>query len=1157
MEQFVHLHVHSEYSLLDGACRIKRLVQKVKDLGQKAVAITDHGNMYGVVDFYKECKANGVQPIIGCEVYVAPRTRFDKVHKIDTGPGHLILLCKNQTGYQNLIKMVSLGHLEGFYSRPRVDHQLLEQHHEGLVCLSACLAGEIPRALVNNDYQKALQTARFYQSLFGEDYYIELQDHGIQKQQQILPLLYRLAKELNIKMVATNDCHYIDKEDAKAQAVLMCIQTNTIYGQGKNLEFETEEFYVKSYDEMNRLFSVYEGALSNTVEVAEKCHFDFEFGVTKLPLFVAPNGEDNQAYFYRLCWEGFHRIYGEQPEESLIERLNYELDIISKMGYVDYFLIVADFIHYAKTHNIPVGPGRGSGTGSIAAYCIGITGIDPIQYDLLFERFLNPERISMPDFDVDFCIEKRQQVIDYVVRKYGSDHVSQIITFGTMAAKAAIRDVGRALGISYQTVNQIAKMVPTELNITLDKALEKSKEFRDIYTNDQTAHDVIDMARKLEGMPRHASTHAAGVVITRDPVDSYVPVQKNDEAVVTQFPMTTLEELGLLKMDFLGLRNLTVIKACEEQIKKQHPDFRVEQIPIDDKNIYEMLGDGDTEGVFQMESRGVTRVMTQLKPQNIEDIIAVISLYRPGPMESIPRYIENRHHPEHIQYDTPLLKPILDVTYGCVIYQEQVMQMCQVLAGYSYGRADLVRRAMAKKKASIMEQERHHFIYGKKREDGSVECSGAVANGVDEKVAIRIFDEMSSFASYAFNKSHAAAYAVICYQTAYLKYHYKSEYMAALLSSVLSNADKINEYIYYCKNNQIRILPPNVNVSELEFTVHGTDINFGLLAIKNLGKGVILKIIEERQAHGNFVSLPDFCQRMYGKEVNKRAIESLIQSGAFDDFPHNRHEMMNSYERIVEEIDEIKRKNIEGQMNLFAMGAQQQIDYTVSSVAEYPAAQLLAMEKETVGLYISGHPLDEVPQTIQTHQIITFMQTEEHDLHQLEGKPVRFLGVIQRLKVMNTRNQTKMALIQLEDKTSSIEAVVFAKVYTKSQQFLKEGNIILVAGRLSIRDEQVPRLVCENICDLDSLGELTLEEPKTQAPKKKVGLFLKFQSFEDKQIQRVKELLQCNLGNQDVYFYFADRNCYHYMREYKVNASNLLLAQLKELLSNNNVVMKL
>ena len=1168
--EFVHLHLHSEYSLLDGACRIQKLVERIKELGQKAVAITDHGNMYGVVDFYKACKENGIHPIIGCEVYVAPRTRFDKVHKIDNSPYHLVLLCKNAVGYQNLIKMVSAGHLEGFYGKPRIDRELLTKYHDGLIALSACLAGEVPRALRDRDYEKAKETASFYRSLFGEDYYIELQDHGIKAQKEILPFLHKLSRELSIPMVATNDCHYLRKEDAKTQAVLMCIQTNTVYGQDQAMEFETEEFYVKSYEEMESLFSVYEGALENTVKIAEQCQFDFTFGETKLPHFIAPEGKDNRDFFLELCWKGFHRRYGEHPRQELIDRLEYEISVIDQMGFIDYFLIVYDFIHYAKTHDIPVGPGRGSGAGSIAAYCMDITEIDPIPYNLLFERFLNPERVSMPDFDIDFCIEKRQQVIDYVIEKYGYDHVAQIITFGTMAAKAAIRDVGRALGVAYQTVDSIAKLVPNVLNITLEQSLRRSKELKELYDTDDTAHELLDTAMKLEGMPRHASTHAAGVVITRDPVDTYVPLQKNDEVVVTQFTMVTLEELGLLKMDFLGLRNLTVIKACEDEVRRMEPDFRVKDIPLDDPAVYKMLSEGQTDGVFQLESAGIRQVLTQLKPQNMEDIMAVLSLYRPGPMESIPRYIYSKHHPEEVIYRHPMLKPILETTYGCIVYQEQVMQICQRMAGYSYGRADLVRRAMAKKKATVMEQERHNFIYGKQREDGSWECVGAVHNGVKEETATVIFDEMASFASYAFNKPHAAAYAHVAYQTAYLKVHYKSAYMAALLTSVLSNADKVNEYIAYCKANGIQVLPPDVNHSLMGFAVtEGKHISFGMLAIKNLGKGVIQNIIAEREKNGSFKTLTDFCERMHGKEVNKRAIESLIKCGAFDSFPHNRYEMLQSYEKIVEQIDENTRRNLEGQIDLFSFAPQagQKPADLMATGKEYPLAELLAMEKETVGLYVSGHPLDQYAGLVDLSRFQTLASivgAEEENFPNLDGQRVQVFGMIQQRKVLNTKNNAMMAFVQLEDKTASVEVIVFPNVYEACASYIQTGNAVAIQGKISVREDELPKILCEKIVlakDFALLQDNFRREEKKSGKNqvkssKNAGLYLKFCNMKDPKVEQVKQLLKQFPGSEKVFFYFTDtKNCYR-MKNFDVNYDNNLLKKLQDLVTSHNVAFK-
>ena len=935
---FTHLHLHTEYSLLDGACRIEGLMQRVKALGQTAVAITDHGVMYGCVDFYKAAKKAGVKPIIGCEVYVATRTRFDKVNRID-GSNHLVLLCKNETGYKNLIKMVSAGFTEGFYNKPRVDHELLEEYHEGLICLSACLAGEIPQALLAGDYEKAKNLARYYEDLFGKgNYYIEIQDHGLDEQRTVLPLLVRLSRETGIPLVATNDAHYLEKEDSRMQHILICIQTNKTVNDDDVLEFGTDEFYVKSTDEMYELFSAWPEACENTNRIAEMCSFDFEFGVTKLPYFVAPDGMDNKEYFVKLCRDGLLRRYGADVPEDIRARLDYEISIIDRMGYINYYLIVFDFINYAKSQGIPVGPGRGSGAGSLAAYCVGITNIDPIKYNLLFERFLNPERVSMPDFDIDFCYERRQEVIDYVIRKYGADHVAQIVTFGTMAARAAIRDVGRVLDMPYGTVDGIAKLVPMEPKMTLTKALSISRELKARYDADPQVKELIDMSLKLEGMPRHASTHAAGVVITREAADEYVPLATNDGNPVTQFTMTTIEELGLLKMDFLGLRTLTVIDDAEKMIRKREPGFSMDAVPYDDQRVYAMLNAGETEGVFQMESGGMTQAVMGLQSKSLEDIIAIISLYRPGPMESIPTYIANRHNPGNVKYKTPQLEHILDVTNGCIVYQEQVMQICRELAGFSYGQADLVRRAMSKKKHDVMEKERQHFVHGN-TEPGH-ECAGCVANGISETVANAIFDDMSSFASYAFNKAHAAAYAVVAYQTAYLKRHYPREFMAALLTSVLDNTGKVIEYTAECQRMGIRVLPPDINASDAGFTVEGKDIRFGLLALKNVGRNLIATVVRERSGTP-YRSLYDFCKRLHGTEINRRAVESMIKSGAFDNLEAKRRSMMDGVEGILKSVESEARRNLDGQIDLFgALDGEQESGRNVyklpDSGEEYP-----------------------------------------------------------------------------------------------------------------------------------------------------------------------------------------------------------------------------
>ncbi len=1164
MQNFVHLHVHSEYSLLDGACRIKQLVKRVKELGQPAVAITDHGYMYGVIDFYKECKKQGVKPIIGCEVYVAPRTRFDKVHKLDSSPYHLILLCKNQTGYENLIQLVSQASIEGFYNKPRIDHDLLKEHHEGLVCLSACLAGELPRQLLQNDYEQAKQTAQFYRELFGkENYYIELQDHGIEEQKRVLPGLVRLAKELDIGLVATNDAHYLTKEDSKVQRVLTAIQTNTTVGEG-SLEFPTDEFYIKSEEEMAALFGAYEGALSNTVKIAGMCELEFTFGVTKLPLFKAPDGRDNTEYFVSLCKEGLKRRYGEDPGQDKIDRLEYELSVIIKMGYVDYYLIVYDFIHYAKVKGIPVGPGRGSGAGSIAAYCIGITEIDPMKYNLLFERFLNPERVSMPDFDVDFCNERRQEVIDYVVQKYGDDHVAQIITFGTMAARAAIRDVGRAMGLSYQSVDRVAKLIPATLHITIDQALKEVKELRELYAMDSSVKELIDNARKLEGMPRHASMHAAGVVITRDRVSSYVPVQKTDDAIVTQFTMTTLEELGLLKMDFLGLRNLTVIRDCENMVKQHTPDFDIQTVSTEDPAVYKMLSNGDSQAVFQMESPGMKRVLSQLKPNCIEDLIAVISLYRPGPMDSIPQYIKNRHHPELVTYKHPLLKPILEVTYGCIVYQEQVMQICRELAGYSYGRADLVRRAMSKKKHDVMEQERQNFIYGKTNEDGSVECVGAVANGVDEKTANDIFDEMSSFASYAFNKSHAAAYALVAYQTAYLKCHYTKEYMCAWLTSIMDNTDKLIGNIEECIKLGIPVFPPSVNESELGFSVSQNGIRFGLLAVKNLGRGFIAGMLEERRNNGPFTGLYDFCRRMHGKELNKRTLENLIKCGAFDHLGHNRREMLLSYERILDNIDDAARNNVEGQINLFAAGGGTSgSDYSIPPMDEFPDRQLMEMEKETTGLYVSGHPLTKYQWVSDRYRLSTIQQIREGVE---EGVPafrdkanVGVLCLVQSKKLITTKSSQTMAFVTLEDMTGTIEMVVFPNLYAEYGMELNEGSIFVAQGTLSVDEQNRPKLLCSRLIPAADFSKEPVKPVKEKNPPKPAEqkLYVKLSGMDDPRLGKVLALISQYPGHQKARLFFERENkltaC---PGNVKVCADEPLLQKLRELLGQESVFVK-
>ena len=1187
-DQFVHLHVHSEYSLLDGACRIKQLIQRVKELGQDAVAITDHGAMYGAIDFYKEAKANGVRPIIGCEVYVAPRTRFDKVNGLDTSPYHLVLLCENQTGYQNLIKMVSRSYTEGFYFKPRIDRDLLREHSEGIIALSACLAGEIPRALSQNDYQKAKEAAQFYLDVFGKDhYFIELQNHGIRQQQKILPDLIRLAKELDVGLVATNDCHYLTKEDSMTQKILLCIQTNHTLEEDNGMEFETEEFYVKSrqqvFDAMRECTGDEEAirqALDNTVKIAERCQVEFTFGHHILPKFEVPDGRDNVTFFREKCWEGFAKRYGEDAPQEYKERLEYELSVIEKMGYVDYYLIVWDFIDYAKRNGIPVGPGRGSGAGSIAAYCIGITGIDPMKYNLLFERFLNPERVSMPDFDIDFCYERREEVIDYVIRKYGKDRVAQIITFGTMAARGGVRDVGRVMGMDYQQVDRVAKAIPMELHMTIATALERSPDLRIMYESDPQVKELIDHASKIEGMPRHASTHAAGVVIARDSVENYVPLAKNDEAIVTQYTMTTLEELGLLKMDFLGLRNLTVISDAEKMIRRYEPDFDIEKVSLSDPLTFEMMSKGQAKGVFQFESGGMRQVLVQLKPESIEDLIAVISLYRPGPMESIPKYIRNRHNPQEITYKTPLLKDILDVTYGCIVYQEQVMQICRKLAGYSYGRADLVRRAMSKKKHDVMEQERKNFIWGAKKEDGSVECVGCVANGISEQVANELFDEMSSFASYAFNKSHAAAYAIVAYRTAYLKAHYPKEYMAALLTSILDNTDKMLSYLKECEQMKIKILPPDINKSFTGFTVEDGCIRFGFLGVKNLGRGVMEALVQEREQGGPFNDLDDLCDRMYGKDLNRRAVESLIKCGALDSFGHNRRTLLDGYQVVMLDIEDRYKNNLEGQMNLF-----DELDPThrkhpsqLPKKEEFPPDVKLAMEKEVTGLYVSGHPLAqyrEIARQLETVDLEELLpeDEEENSMGLDEGKYrdgdiVRVLCIVTGKKTRILKRRGYMAFITLEDTSGSIEMLVFPPLYDQYRELLEENQVLYIEARLSIREEDT-KLVCRAVATPQEVldqpeGFIAIpphhkrkdDKPQVRRKRgKRPGLYLRVPSRESREFLKSEQYLDIFEGEVPVYYFFLDtKKLVCAPQKLWITFNNPLYFQLEKILGKENVV---
>ena len=1164
---FVHLHVHTEYSLLDGACRIDQLMERVKECGQTAVACTDHGVMYGCVQFYKAAKKAGVKPIIGCEVYVATRTRFDKVNKID-GNHHLILLCKNETGYKNLIKMVSAAFTEGFYSKPRIDKQLLEQYHEGLICLSACLAGEIPQALLAGDYERAKAAALWYNDLFGPgNYYIELQDHGLAEDETVLPRLIQLARDTGIPMAATNDAHYLRREDARVQEILLCIQTGKTIQDADKMEFQTDEFYLKTTEEMYSLFSMVPEACANTARIAEQCSFDFDFGHTKIPYYKAPDGMDNQAYFEKLCWEGLERRYGPDVPEANRERLQYEIGVIRSMGYTNYYLIVFDYINFAKSQNIPVGPGRGSGAGSIAAYCVGITDIDPIRYNLIFERFLNPERVSMPDFDVDFCYERRQEVIDYVNRKYGSDHVAQIVTFGTMAARNAIRDVGRVMGLPYQSVDTVAKLVPMELKMTLKRALEISTELKKLYDADPQVKELIDTAAKVEGMPRHASTHAAGVVITPEPVDCYLPLATNDGLPVTQFNMTEIEELGLLKMDFLGLRTLTVIRDAETAVQKNDPDFSMAKLDYDDKATYEMLGRGETEGVFQLESSGMRQVLMGLQPENLEDVIALISLYRPGPMESIPTYLRNRHEPDKISYKTPQLAHILDVTNGCIVYQEQVMQIFRELAGFSFGQADNVRRAMSKKKHAVMEAEREHFIHGC-TEPGH-ECPGCVANGIPEQVANEIYDEMSSFASYAFNKSHAACYAYVAYQTAYLKCHYPAQFMAALLTSVLDNTDKVIEYTAECTRLGIKVLPPDINISGGGFTTDQQgQIRFGLNAVKNVGRNLIECVVRER-AGRPYSSLYDFCKRMHGNELNRRAVECLIKAGAFDCMGATRRSQVEAVEGILKSVENDARRNLDGQLDLFAVlsggGEEAAADggYQLKALPEYPHTELLRMEKEVSGLYLSGHPLDAYRELAARVSSCTLADlADEEQARGYDNRMVTILCTVVKNKVMTTKSNTLMAFTTVEDLTGTMELLVFPRVFAECRHILQENAVVIAQGRVSYKEEEGTRLLVEGVLPVQgydpdrSFAENQGGERRRPAAPRVESLWLLAPSRDCPEMKKVENLLH-NIfdGSTPVCFKFEDTG--RYMRAPRslwANDCPLLRTELERILGQGHVI---
>ena len=1073
MPDFVHLHVHSEYSLLDGMSRIKDLPVRAKELGMKAIALTDHGVMYGAVEFYKECTKNNIKPIIGCEVYVAPRSRFDKEPGIDSGYNHLILLAKNKIGYQNLSKLVSLSFIEGYYYKPRIDLEILEKYSEGLICLSACLAGSLSQAIIKNDMKKAEEIALWHKQIFKDDYYIEIQHNGLRQQIMVNQKLIELARKLEIPLAATNDAHYLKKEDSYFHEILLCIQTGKRMSDEDRMRFETDEFYIKSKEEMADYFSEFPDAIENTVKIAEKCNYDFEFGITKLPNYDVPEKyETHYDYFKDLCYEGIKKRYGENPIEEVLKRLEYEISVIKQMGYVDYFLIVWDYINYAKTTGIPVGPGRGSGAGSIAAYAIGITDIDPLKYGLIFERFLNPERISMPDFDVDFCYERRGEVIDYVERKYGKDHVSQIITFGTMAARMVIRDVGRVLDYPYSETDKLAKMIPMEVHITIPKALDQNRELKTLYESDDQVKQLIDIAIKLEGLPRQASTHACGIVITKDPVDTYVPLYVNDGNISTQYTMTILEELGLLKMDFLGLRTLTVISDTEKLVKENRGITVEYDEEMNDPKVYKLWSEGETIGIFQFESQGMTNFMKELKPDCLEDIIAGVSLYRPGPMDQIPRYIKGKQNPGHNVYTHPALEPILNVTYGCMVYQEQVMQIVRDLAGYSLGRADLVRRAMGKKKLDVMAKEREYFIHGQIDENGNILVPGCVRNGIDEKSADKIFDEMAEFAKYAFNKSHAAAYAVVSYQTAYLKAHYPEEFMAATLNSFLGNLDKVPIYIYECKRLNINILKPDINKSFTKFTVQDGKIRFGLGSIKNVGVSAIQTVIEEREKNGLFESFTDFCERIQSGVVNKKAIECLIKAGCFDEMNQTRATLLASFEKILDTINNQGRNQIANQVTMFDLvEPEENVKYQYTVLKELNEKELLSQEKEMLGIYISGHPLEKIKDIIKKQTNINSIQIKdlnnENSAGFKDGQNVKYAGTITNIKKKYTKKNTIMAFVTVEDLYGSIEIVIFDSVYSKCEKILIDENIVIVQGRLSIKEDEDARIIVQDIKEFD------------------------------------------------------------------------------------------
>ena len=1182
-KNFVHLHLHTGYSLLDGEGKIKQVVARAKELGMSSIAITDHGVMYGCVDFYKAAKEAGIKPILGCEVYVVAKSMKTKNNEDGNGTHHLVLLVKNETGYNNLMKIVSTASIDGFYYKPRVDHEFLKQHSEGIIALSACLGGEVQSLILNEQIEKAKDTALFYKDTFKDGFYLELQYHGVDEERKVNGVLVKMSKELDIPLVATNDVHYIKQEDAKAHDVLLCIQTGKTVDDEKRMRYPSDQFYLKSQEEMYDMFSYVPEALENTEKIAEMCNFDYQFHVSKLPKFPLPKNEhDPYQYLRKLCFEGLVERYdvfkdftgenfdidkvielGNENEEAkeYVDRLTYELGVINQMGYVDYFLIVWDFIKFANDHGIPTGPGRGSGAGSIVAYTLGITKINPIKYGLIFERFLNPERVSMPDIDSDFCYERRQEVIDYVVRRYGSSNVSQIITFGTMAARMCIRDVGRAMNYSYAEVDKVAKMIPSVLGITIEKALDLNPELKELYESDNRVKELIDISKSLEGLPRHSSTHAAGVVIASKPLMEYVPLQKNEDNIVTQFDMTTLEELGLLKMDFLGLRTLTVMKDAVVMIKQNRGiDIDLDKIDFDDQEVYKMIGEGKTVGIFQLESPGMTSFMKELKPDSLEDIIAGISLYRPGPMAEIPRYIQNKNHPDNIQYITPELEHILNVTYGVMVYQEQVMQIVRDLAGYSLGRSDLVRRAMSKKKHAVMQQERQNFIHGIVNDDGSIEVPGCIRNGISEEAGNKIFDQMMDFASYAFNKSHAAAYAVVGFQTAYLMRYYPVEFTAAMLNSVMGINEKVAYYIRFAESSGIKVLPPDINKSYSKFTVSGNTIRFGLAAVKNVGENVVESIVKCRNEKGPFKDLPDFCNKVDTTTINKRAVESLIKVGSFDEFGVFRSRLLAVYEKLLDSAANQKKKNIEGQMSLFGAdfgGIVEEPRIQYPNIKEFNKRNILAIEKEMTGLYLSGHPLDDYKKSLKMQtsiEIEKILQTSEmmdeaeessllaDDSTVSDGQRVVIGGIISAVNRKVTRNNDIMAFMTVEDLTASMEVIVFPKTLKKVNAMVNEDELVVVKGRVSIREDEEPKILCEDILPLEKIDSSKV--------------YLRVESYEKirEAIPAIKILLMPYRGESPLYVYAEkEKKSYRMSKEMWINLDSDGVDMLKEKFGESNV----